>query len=141
MNKLGKFKYVVYSVLAAGTARTAGIGTARAAVRRRVTTILRLTLRKAIGAGIGFGIAAGFAGIGQGLVGQGATEGVARNPGARRHRPDDHDHRSRADRVTRALCPAHRVRRRRPRWLRFLRSIRSAGEVHTGFAAFFQKPP
>ena len=37
---------------------------------------------KAIGAGIGFGIAAGFAGIGQGLVGKGATEGVARNPGA-----------------------------------------------------------
>jgi len=40
---------------------------------------------KWIGTGLGvlgFGIAAGFAGIGQGLVGNGATQGAARNPGA-----------------------------------------------------------
>jgi F-type H+-transporting ATPase subunit c len=37
---------------------------------------------KAIGAGIGFGLAAGLAGIGQGLVGARAAEGAARNPGA-----------------------------------------------------------
>ncbi|MCW5950113.1 MAG: ATP synthase F0 subunit C [Pyrinomonadaceae bacterium] len=37
---------------------------------------------KAIGAGIGFGLAAGLAGIAQGLVGSRAAEGVARNPGA-----------------------------------------------------------
>ncbi|MFL6374974.1 MAG: ATP synthase F0 subunit C [Pyrinomonadaceae bacterium] len=37
---------------------------------------------KALGAGIGFGIAAGLAGIGQGLVGSRAAEGAARNPGA-----------------------------------------------------------
>ncbi len=37
---------------------------------------------KAIGAGIGFGLAAGLAGIGQGLVGSRAAEGAARNPGA-----------------------------------------------------------
>jgi F-type H+-transporting ATPase subunit c len=37
---------------------------------------------KAIGAGVGFGLAAGLAGIGQGLVGSRATEGAARNPGA-----------------------------------------------------------
>lgn len=37
---------------------------------------------KALGAGIGFGLAAGLAGIGQGLVGSRAAEGAARNPGA-----------------------------------------------------------
>ena len=37
---------------------------------------------KAIGAGVGFGLAAGLAGIGQGLVGSRAAEGAARNPGA-----------------------------------------------------------
>jgi F-type H+-transporting ATPase subunit c len=37
---------------------------------------------KAIAAGIGFGIAAGLAAIGQGLVGSRAAEGTARNPGA-----------------------------------------------------------
>lgn len=37
---------------------------------------------KAIGGGIGFGIVAGLAGIGQGLVGSRAAEGAARNPGA-----------------------------------------------------------
>ena len=31
---------------------------------------------------LGFGLAAGLAGIGQGLVGNGATQGAARNPGA-----------------------------------------------------------
>ena len=35
-----------------------------------------------IGAGIGFGIAAGLAGMGQGRVGAAACEGMARNPGA-----------------------------------------------------------
>src|SRR3954453_665916 len=37
---------------------------------------------KAIGAGIGFGLADGLAGIGQGLVGARGAEGAARNPGA-----------------------------------------------------------
>jgi len=37
---------------------------------------------RAIGAGVGFGLAAGLAGIGQGLVGSRAAEGAARNPGA-----------------------------------------------------------
>jgi F-type H+-transporting ATPase subunit c len=37
---------------------------------------------KAIAAGIGFGIAAGLGGIGQGLIGSRAVEGAARNPGA-----------------------------------------------------------
>ncbi|MBP6003416.1 MAG: ATP synthase F0 subunit C [Pyrinomonadaceae bacterium] len=37
---------------------------------------------KAIAGGLGFGIAAGLAAIGQGLVGSRAAEGAARNPGA-----------------------------------------------------------
>ena len=37
---------------------------------------------RAIGAGVGFGLASGLAGIGQGLVGSRAAEGAARNPGA-----------------------------------------------------------
>ncbi len=44
-----------------------------------------VTSSRAIGAGlglIGFGLAAGLAGIGQGLVGSRAAEGAARNPGA-----------------------------------------------------------
>ncbi len=37
---------------------------------------------KAIAAGIGFGIAAGLGGLGQGKIGAAAVEGAARNPGA-----------------------------------------------------------
>jgi len=37
---------------------------------------------KALAAGIGFGLAAGLAAIGQGIVGSRAAEGAARNPGA-----------------------------------------------------------
>ena len=83
MNNLGKFKYVVYTVLALALlalpalAQPGGGGGAAAG-----DNAFTVNAAKAIGAGIGFGIAAGFAGIGQGLVGKGATEGVARNPGA-----------------------------------------------------------
>jgi F-type H+-transporting ATPase subunit c len=83
MNKLAKFKYVGYSTLALALMATAAMaqagGPAAAAAGDNAFTV---NAAKAIGAGIGFGIAAGFAGIGQGLVGKGATEGVARNPGA-----------------------------------------------------------
>lgn len=37
---------------------------------------------KALAAGLGFGLVAGLAAIGQGLVGSRAAEGAARNPGA-----------------------------------------------------------
>jgi F-type H+-transporting ATPase subunit c len=75
MNKLAKLKYVGYSTLALALL---AIPTFAQAADNEFT----VNASKAIGAGIGFGIAAGFAGIGQGLVGKGATEGVARNPGA-----------------------------------------------------------
>ncbi len=73
---MNKFKYVFYATLA--LALMAIPAMAQGAADNEST----ITAAKAIGGGIGFGIAAGFAGIGQGLVGKGATEGVARNPGA-----------------------------------------------------------
>src|SRR5437763_4225715 len=76
MKELAKLKYVGYSTIA--LALMALPAMAQGAAHNEFT----VNASKAIGAGIGFGIAAGFAGIGQGLVGRGATEGVARNPGA-----------------------------------------------------------
>ncbi len=78
MNKLAKFKYVGFSTLALALMALPAMAQAGGAADNEFT----VNASKAIGAGIGFGIAAGFAGIGQGLVGKGATEGVARNPGA-----------------------------------------------------------
>ncbi len=80
MNKLGKLKYVGYSTLALALMAIPALAQAGAAAPG--DNAFTVGAAKAIGAGIGFGIAAGFAGIGQGLVGKGATEGVARNPGA-----------------------------------------------------------
>src|SRR5262249_29663294 len=76
-----KYRYVVYATLMLLTlfaiaAMAQGGGSAAG------DNAFTVNASRAIGAGIGFGIAAGFAGIGQGLVGRGATEGVARNPGA-----------------------------------------------------------
>ena len=99
MNKLAKFKYVGYSTLALALMAIPAMAADGAADNE-----FTVNASKAIGAGIGFGIAAGFAGIGQGLVGKGATEGVARNPGAAGNGSDDHDHRPRADRITRAFA-------------------------------------
>ena len=79
MSKLAKMKYVGYSTLALALMALPAMAQAGAAAGDNKFTV---NAAKAIGAGIGFGIAAGFAGIGQGLVGKGATEGVARNPGA-----------------------------------------------------------
>jgi len=82
MNKLANLKYVGYTALALlliALPAMAQPGGGAAAAGDNAFTV---NAAKAIGAGIGFGIAAGFAGIGQGLVGKGATEGVARNPGA-----------------------------------------------------------
>jgi F-type H+-transporting ATPase subunit c len=75
MDKLSKFRYIAYSVLALALLALPTFAQAG-------DNAFTVNASKAIGAGIGFGIAAGFAGIGQGLVGRGATEGVARNPGA-----------------------------------------------------------
>ncbi|MEP6849207.1 MAG: ATP synthase F0 subunit C [Acidobacteriota bacterium] len=88
-----KFKYVIYALLAIGLMALLVAAQAPAEVKELTkeqlkslgdqnavnTTVLAY---KAIGGGIGFGLAAGLAGIGQGLVGSRAAEGAARNPGA-----------------------------------------------------------
>src|SRR5436189_1903537 len=76
---MNKFKYVFFATLAlalmAIPAFAQGGGGAAA-------NEFSVSAAKAIGGGIGFGLAAGLAGIGQGLVGSRAAEGAARNPGA-----------------------------------------------------------
>ena len=78
---MNKVKFAVYATLAialmAMVAMAQPGGAAGAADND--STVLAA---KAIGGGIGFGLAAGLAGIGQGLVGSRAAEGAARNPGA-----------------------------------------------------------
>lgn len=82
---MNKLKYVVFALIA--MALMAAVAAAQSPEELRTlaqknavdTTVLAY---KAIGGGIGFGLAAGLAGIGQGLVGSRAAEGAARNPGA-----------------------------------------------------------
>lgn len=80
---MNKMKYVFYATLAialmAIVAAAQQPGGAAPASGDNASTVLAA---KAIGGGIGFGLAAGLAGIGQGLVGSRAAEGAARNPGA-----------------------------------------------------------
>ena len=70
-------KYVFYATLAIGPDGDPGNGRQGAADNE-----MSVSAAKAIGGGIGFGLAAGLAGIGQGFVGSRAAEGAARNPGA-----------------------------------------------------------
>lgn len=79
---MNKTKYVVYATLAIALMAIAAMaqpGGGAAGAADNESTVLAA---KAIGGGIGFGLAAGLAGIGQGLVGSRAAEGAARNPGA-----------------------------------------------------------
>ncbi len=74
-----KFKYTFFAVLA--LMMLAGAAVAQGAADNQST----VDAYKALGTGIGvlgFGLVAGLAGIGQGLVGSRAAEGAARNPGA-----------------------------------------------------------
>ena len=73
---MNKAKYIFFATLA--LALMALPAMAQGAADNEFT----VNSSKAIGAGIGFGLAAGLAGIGQGLVGSRAAEGAARNPGA-----------------------------------------------------------
>lgn len=74
---MGKMKYVVYATLAIALFAISAMAQAGAADNESTVSAY-----KALGGGIGFGLAAGLAGIGQGLVGSRAAEGAARNPGA-----------------------------------------------------------
>jgi F-type H+-transporting ATPase subunit c len=72
-----KLKYLFFATLAIAMMAMATMAQAGAADNEST-----VNAAKAIGGGIGFGLAAGLAGIGQGLVGSRAAEGAARNPGA-----------------------------------------------------------
>ena len=75
-----KFKYTFFAVLALLAMATLAMAQGGAADNDSTVKAYQ-----ALGTGIGvlgFGIVAGLAGIGQGLVGSRAAEGAARNPGA-----------------------------------------------------------
>lgn len=78
---MNKIKYILFATLAlalmAVTAMAQGATTGGAGDNAQTVEAY-----KAIAAGIGFGIAAGLGGIGQGRVGASAVEGAARNPSA-----------------------------------------------------------
>lgn len=77
---MNKLRYVLFAVMAiALLAVTAMAQPGAAAAGDNAQTV---EAYKAIAAGIGFGIAAGLGGIGQGRVGASAVEGAARNPSA-----------------------------------------------------------
>jgi len=71
-------KYVLFATMAIALLAVASFAQAGAAPYNESY----VGAAKALGGGIGFGLAAGLAGIGQGLVGSRAAEGAARNPGA-----------------------------------------------------------
>jgi F-type H+-transporting ATPase subunit c len=78
---MNKIKYVVYATLAIAMMAMVAVaqpGTGAGAADNDSTVLAS----KAIAGGLGFGLAAGLAAIGQGLVGSRAAEGAARNPGA-----------------------------------------------------------
>jgi len=76
---MNKLKYLFFATLAVIVSALPAMAQAGAAAGDNKFTV---NAARAIGAGIGFGLAAGLAGIGQGLVGSRAAEGAARNPGA-----------------------------------------------------------
>lgn len=76
---MNKIKCVFFATLAVVVSALPALAQGAAAAGDNTFTV---NSSKALGAGIGFGLAAGLAGIGQGLVGARAAEGAARNPGA-----------------------------------------------------------
>ncbi len=76
---MNKLKYIFFATLSLVLAAVPTMAQAGAAAGDNKFTV---NAYKAIAAGIGFGLAAGLAAIGQGIVGSRAAEGAARNPGA-----------------------------------------------------------
>lgn len=74
---MNKLKYVFFATLALVMSAIPAMAQAGAASNQ-----FDVDANKALAAGLGFGLAAGLAAIGQGLVGSRAAEGAARNPGA-----------------------------------------------------------
>ena len=77
---MNKIKYLFFAALALALMAIPVLAQPGAAAAG--DNAFTVSAAKAIGAGVGFGLAAGLAGIGQGLVGSRAAEGAARNPGA-----------------------------------------------------------
>lgn len=77
---MNKLKYVGFAVVALALLSVAAMAQAGGAAAGYNDSYV--AANKALGGGIGFGIVAGLAAIGQGLVGSRAAEGAARNPGA-----------------------------------------------------------
>ncbi|MFN6963567.1 MAG: ATP synthase F0 subunit C [Pyrinomonadaceae bacterium] len=76
---MNKIKYAFFATLALVVSALPALAQAGAAAADNESTV---SSSKALAAGLGFGLAAGLAAIGQGLVGSRAAEGAARNPGA-----------------------------------------------------------
>lgn len=77
---MNKYKHIFFSVLALALMAIPAMAQAGGAdAGDNASTVAAY---KAIAAGIGFGIAAGLGGLGQGKIGAAAVEGAARNPGA-----------------------------------------------------------
>lgn len=76
---MNKIKYIFFATLALALMAIPALAQGAAGAGDNESTV---NAYKAIAAGIGFGIAAGLGGIGQGKVGASAVEGAARNPSA-----------------------------------------------------------
>lgn len=76
---MNKYKYIFFATLLIALLAISAFAQGGAVGGDNESTV---SAYKALGGGIGFGLAAGLAGIGQGLVGSRAAEGAARNPGA-----------------------------------------------------------
>ncbi|NNE67734.1 MAG: ATP synthase F0 subunit C [Pyrinomonadaceae bacterium] len=74
-----KLKYAFFSVLSLALMAIPAMAQGAAAAGDNKFSVAAY---KALAAGLGFGIAAGLGGIGQGKIGAAAVEGAARNPGA-----------------------------------------------------------
>ena len=105
---MNKYKHIFFSVLA--LALMAIPAMAQGAADNGSDNASTVAAYKAIAAGIGFGIAAGLGGLGQGKIGAAAVEGAARNPGAAGNRADDDDYRFGTYRIARAAGTGYRFR-------------------------------
>jgi F-type H+-transporting ATPase subunit c len=72
-----KSKYIVFAVMAIALLSVSAFAQGGAADNESTVNAY-----KALAAGLGFGLAAGLGGLGQGKIGASAVEGAARNPGA-----------------------------------------------------------
>ena len=78
---MNKYKHIFFSVLALALMAIPAMAQETGQVAD-ITKNPEVMAYRALAAGIGFGIAAGLGGLGQGKIGAAAVEGAARNPGA-----------------------------------------------------------